>query len=115
MSLHEDIYTTLTTLGEAGDEQLMRLLCRSAEEQLRLQLRSGVTWENCRDAFVMAAAFLAMGMYQQAAADGDVAAFAAGDFSVTMQTGNGSRWHDMARQLMAPYTGDGFAFVGVRG
>ncbi len=115
MSLHEDIYTTLVTLGETGDEQLMRLLCRSAEEQLRLQLRAGIDEEACHDAFVMAAAFLAMGMYQQAASTGDVSAFSAGDFSVTMQMGSGSRWHDMARQLMAPYTGDGFAFVGVRG
>lgn len=114
MSLHEDIYTTLTTLGEVGDEQLMRLLCRSAEEQLRLQLRAGVDEESCREAFIMAAAFIAMGMYRQASADNDVAAFAAGDFSVTMQAGGGARWHDMARQLMAPYTGDGFAFVGVR-
>ncbi len=115
MTLIDEIFETLTTLGECGDQQLMRLLCRSAEQQLRRQLRAGVDESECREAFIMAAAFVAMGMYQQAASGGDVSAFSAGDFSVTMQTGNGSRWQEMARQLMAPYTDDGFAFVGVRG
>lgn len=115
----EEIYTLAAGLSAPSEEEaaLLRLLCQGAEKSLARQVGAGR--EECREALLCAAAFLAAGalLDSRAGAAAGVERFTVGDVSVTTGgSAGGDRLRQLAAGLMAPYrTGEGFAFRGVRG
>jgi hypothetical protein len=95
-----------------GEEELLENLCRAACQRLDRRLRDGVTAEDCADAYVTAAVWLALaGLESQS---GSVSRFSAGD--VTVEKSGAGELENRAWRLMAPYVKDGdFVFRGVRG
>jgi hypothetical protein len=98
-----------------GQEELLERLCRAACRRLDGRLRDGVTAEDCADAFVTAAVWLALaGLNAQSG--GTVSRFSAGDVTVEKSGGEASQLETQAWRLMAPYVRDeNFVFRGVRG
>jgi hypothetical protein len=96
-----------------GQEELLERLCRAACQRLDRRLREGVTAEDCADAYVTAAVWLALaGLNAQSG--GAVSRFSAGD--VTVEKSGAGELENRAWRLMAPYVKDGdFVFRGVRG
>lgn len=111
-----DLAMVLGNVNES-DRQRLEALCKNARQELEGQLRSGVTAQDCGDALVLAAAWLALADLRTGDAAGGVTAFSAGNLSI--QTGEGASGEVLrgrARRLMAPYLLDGgFCFRGVRG
>ena len=105
------IYASASAL--AGESELLRSLCRAAGAELEKRLRPGVSVSDCEDAFVAAAALIAVAGYKSAGIGADdVTAFRAGDVSVTKRGGAdglaaGARLRDEAERLMMPYVCDG--------
>jgi hypothetical protein len=97
-----------------GQEELLERLCRAACQRLDRRLREGVTAEDCADAYVTAAVWLALaGLSGQS---GGVSRFSAGDLTVEKSSGEASDMEKRAWRLMAPYVrDDDFVFRGVRG
>ena len=125
MTLTEEIYEAAGKAAPSGtDEALLQRLCRAAEQQLRARLKDAVQPDDCRDAFVCAAAWMALAGVQagRSAALGCVERFTVGEVSV-QTSGAADTAGDtavsvraQAEQLMQPYCREsGFSFVGVRG
>jgi hypothetical protein len=95
-----------------GEETVLENLCRAACQRLDRRLRAGVTAEDCADAYVTAAVWLALaGLETQS---GGVSRFTAGD--MTVEKSGASELENRAWRLMAPYVKDeDFVFRGVRG
>jgi len=93
--------------------------CAAAAETLSARLPEGKTPEECRGAFLTAAAMLALAMKTDAEAAAGGGSYTAGSVTVRAGgSGNGAsaRLRAQAEALLAPYCADGdFAFVGVRG
>ena len=124
MALTDEIYQTAAVFAPAGtDEQMLRRLCRAAEQAVAARLRAGVTGYDCHDSFVCAAAWIAVSYLPQSAGAGkQVRSFTVGEVSVTETeaasvSGAAACLRTQAELLMAPYcaSGGGFAFLGVRG
>lgn len=119
----EEIYALAAGIARpaAGEETLLRLLCRETERQLARQ--AGDRREECREALLCAAAFLAAAglLDSRGSAGGRVERFSVGEVSVTAGAGSvsggaGDRLRRQAERMMAPYCGgEGFVFIGVRG
>ena len=107
--------------GRAEDEEILRVLCQTAEAELAGRLRPGVTAEDCGEAFPLAAAYWALAGLCAAGQQGTVESFTAGD--VTIRRGNGGTAADQAvalreqaERLLAPWAKDGgFCFQKVMG
>lgn len=105
------------------DEQMLKSLCRAAEQALTARLRAGVQVDDCYDSFVCAAALLAVSFVPGPSQTGrQVRSFTVGEVSVTAaaaeDTGASACLRTQAELLMAPYcvaAEGGFAFTGVRG
>ena len=114
----EEILMLARAVSGAGDAEspLLEPLCQAAQRRWESRLRPGLTPEDCREAFVCAAAFMAAGR-----GGGAVSAFTAGEVSVkgrgaaeSAALARGLR--ETAERLMAPYAGEeSFCFRGVRG
>lgn len=115
--MQEKIVELALALGEVeeAERETLKLLCQAAEEELRGQLREGVTPEKCEPAFVAAAAWTALaGLY--AGRSAGVSSFSAGDLTIHQEDGDGAVLLAQAERVMAPYRVDeGFAFQGVKG
>ena len=116
----EEIYTLAAGLARPAEteEALLRMLCREAERQLERQTEG--RREECREALLCAAAFLAAAGLMDSRGGGAVERFTVGEVSVTTGSGSGSdaagRLRRQAERLMAPYrAAGGFIFRGVRG
>jgi len=114
----EEIYQLAMGLGRPleGEEELLRLLCRSAEQSLDRRL--GGKREECPEAFLCAAALLAAAGLLDSRAGGDTERFTVGEVSVTAGGGGGGglRLRQQAERMIAPYCAqNGFVFRGVRG
>lgn len=98
-----------------AEEAVLQRLCAGAERELRAALAPGTTAEDCADLFLCAAAWLAAANLAGSRCEtgtiqvGDVS-IGGGDWGETAQ-----RMRRQAWKIMAPYCGDGFAFVGVPG
>ena len=107
-----EIYTRAKALyGRESDE--LQNLCGVAEDELRSELRSGVSGYD--EALKKAAAFLALAlMFEIEAAAGELS-YSAGAVSVrTKPSGAAERLKRQARKIMAPYSADDwFSFLGV--
>ena len=118
----DEIFDFAKTVGQvsAEEEGVLLSLCRAAETELSGQLKEGCAAENCRGAFVIAAAWLALaGLCVSRQSGESISAWTAGDVSVRGRENAGEQaavYRAQARRLMAPYIEDGeFAFRGVRG
>lgn len=102
-------------LGAGADrEDILPALALAACEQLRARLRPGVCETDCGEAFVLAAAMIAMDTLRELEGEKGISSFTAGEVSIRC---DGSRsLVRTARALLAPWTTDGsFAVRGVRG
>lgn len=127
MTLLEEIYEAARQAAPSGtgEAQLQRL-CEVAAAQWQRRLKDGVSAEeDCRPAFVCAAAWTAVTMLytQESAQNWNVESFTVGDVSVKTSGGEKTTKQSIpqtlmsqARDLMRPFCKtDGFSFVGVRG
>lgn len=115
--MREEILTLARTLSGAGEDEetALALLCGAAEKEWTERLREGAKPEECREAFLCAAALTAAAGLT--AGRGGMR-FTAGDVSVTETEGEQSAksLREEAQRLMAPYvTAEKFRFRGVRG
>ena len=113
----EQIIALAIAMGASEEQRaILEPLCAAAERTLAAQLRPGLTPQDCTDAFVVCAAWMALDGLHAAGGSG-VTSFTAGDVSI--QTGNGGDTGGLTEQiqrLMAPYLTDGgFYFQGVTG
>ena len=114
----QEIYTRALdwfdeNLPEREQEQL-RQLCSGAMAECRALLRPGVTPENTEPLFQQAAGMLAAAMLMEVQTP-EVKSFQAGKLSIT--TDGGKRAEALrccGKKLLAPWSNDGFAFVGVQ-
>ena len=114
----EQVLELVQALGGAGqDEELLRTLCFAACRALDRRLKDGLTAEDCRGDFPLAAAWLAMDWLRSGQGLEGVTALSAGDISVRREGGGDSgKLSERAWEIMAPYLkGDGFVFRGVPG
>ena len=84
----EQILALARTLGPAGvtETEALEPLCRAARAELEGMLREGVTPEDCGEAFLLGAAWLALAGLA-AGEDGGVESFRAGDVSIRHRSG----------------------------
>lgn len=113
----ERIAAMAATLGKTQADEALKTLCAAAAEELTAQLRPGVAPEDCGEAFVLAAAWIALGQ-RELGGSGEVERFTAGE--VTIQRGDPRLRREalrlQARQVIKPWLRDeGFSFRGVRG
>ena len=96
--------------------EALRTLCAAACGALDERLREGVTAEDCRGAYALAAAWLALDWLREGRGLDGVTALSAGDISVRREGGGSGRLSERALELMGPYLKDeGFVFRGVEG
>lgn len=115
--MKEKVLEMASALGKTEADEALETLCAAAVETLTAQLRPGVAPEDCGQAFVLAAAWMALAQ-RETADGGGVERFTAG--AVTIQRGDSNARREalllQARQVMRPWLGDeGFSFRGVRG
>lgn len=119
----EEILMLARAVSGAGDADspLLEPLCRAARQRWESRLRPGLTPEDCREAFVCAAAFTAAADLAAGRGGGAVSAFTAGEVSVKSRGAAESAslargLRAAAEGLMAPYAGEeDFCFQGVPG
>ena len=118
MSLTEEIYAkALTLVQDSGDIQhaLLETFCRNAFSALRQMLRSGITPEDCKADFVMAASLLGLAAMSETDDVAQMEQIQTGD--LTLRRGNTASapecLREQAQVLMKPYLKDNFTFVGV--
>lgn len=116
--MKEKVLAMAETLGKIDHDETLTTLCDAAVESLTAQLRPGVAPEDCGEAFILAAAWMALAQRELADADGEMERFTAGE--VTIQKGNSNVRREalllQARQVIRPWLRDeGFSFRGVRG
>ena len=116
MTLTEQIYTQALLLSrdvETENQELLRILCRSAEVSLQQKLRDGLTAEDCKADFIAAASMYALAALSEA--QEDMEQVSVGDLTVRKGGKNAAvcclRYQ--AELLMLPYIRDRFSFVGV--
>ena len=113
----EQIAALAAALGHVEAGQDLRTVCHAAQENLTAQLRPGLSPADCGEAFILAAAYLALGTLETLG-DSGVSSFTAGEVSVrrTEDRGRMNRLEQQAARLMQPSLKDrGFLFRGVRG
>lgn len=100
-----------------GEETLLEMLCRAACQRLDSRLREGVTADDCADAYVTAAVWLALAGLSESGASNGISRFSAGDVTIEKSGGNAqSGLESQAWELMCPYLrDDDFVFRGVQG
>ena len=114
----EQVMELVQALGGAEqDEDVLRTLCANACQLLDRQLRDGLTPEDCKGAYPLAAAWLAMDWLRGTQGLEGITSLSAGDISVRRDgAADGGKLSERAMELMAPFfRDDGFVFRGVRG
>lgn len=114
--MQEEILQLVRALCSPTEEDaVLEVLCRAACSHLDSMLAEGVTAENCRDAYLPAAAWLTMDMLRDSRGWEGITALTAGDMTVRRATGSGEL-ECRALSVMAPWLKDRtFVFQGVRG
>lgn len=114
----QQIMELCRAMGAGKDqEELLLPLVQTVQENLRNQLRDGVSPENCGQAFPMAVAALAMEALEQVGeTGGTVTSFTAGDLMIQRRPGAAVRRSMLAERWLSPWLKDGgFVFQGVCG
>ena len=114
----EQVLELLRTLGGAGpDETVLRTLCQNACDMLDRRLKDGLTAEDCGEAYLLAAAWIALDWLRGSQGMEGVTWLSAGDLTVRREGGGDDE--SLARramELMGPFLrDDGFVFRGVKG
>lgn len=98
---------------DVGEEGLTAL-CAAACARLNGLLAEGVTAEDCGEAYILAAAWLAMDWMRLAGESGGITALTAGGMTLRREVGRGGELTRRAMELMGPHLRDaGFVFQGV--
>lgn len=116
MSLTDRIMALAETLGKVEESDGLRILCEAAQTELGGLLKAEITPEDCGEAFVLAAAWLALAGLE--VSDDGVESFTAGEVSIRKKDGSlrQKALRLQALQVIKPYARDeGFVFRGVRG
>ncbi len=118
MTLTEQIYAQAMVLTQDScDEklQLLEILCRSAENSLRENLRDGVTPEDCKADFVAAASLYALAAMSEMDELTQLSQIKAGDLTLRRGSTNSAACclRYQAEMMMKPYMKDRFSFQGV--
>jgi len=112
----DEIVALAATLGKTEESDGLKSLCHVAAEELKGLLRPGLSAEDCGQAFVLAAAWLALAGLE--ASEDGVESFRAGEVTVRKRSGTlrQKALRMQALQVMKGYIDDpGFLFRGVRG
>lgn len=109
----QEIHILATQLLGEEDARLDSV-CVAVCESLRARLRSGVTEDDCAEAFTMAAALYSLSMLKELD-DLGLSAFDAGALKLNFRESGGDALSRMAQRILSPWCGDDFAFRGVRG
>ena len=115
MMLTEQVYAQACLLTDALDEQeqqLLRLLSRSAVNHLSARLRPGLTPEDLKADLVAAVSVFALASLSSAAQVGEMKL---GDVTIKRSGVDTASQclHNQAALIMAPYVKDNFCFLGV--
>lgn len=118
MTLTDQIYAQALVLIqdlEDGDRALLEMLCRSAENVLRMKLRSGVTPEECKVDFIAAASLYALAAMSEIENGIQPEQISAGDLTLRRTSNDAAACclRYQAELIMLPYMKDRFSFVGV--
>ena len=118
MTLTEQIYAqALLLAGELEQKQmeLLKILCRGANNSLASRLRDGLTPEDCKADFIAAASLLALAALNQVGEDAAVEQITAGDLTVKKGSRDAAAncLRSQAELMLAPYLQDRFSFLGV--
>lgn len=112
--MRDQVYARALLLAgepDAGEREVLRLLCGAVFDSLEARLREGMMPEDCREAFVTAAALEAAAELKSLEGIGE---FRAGDLTVKSgETASAEMLRHRAERLMAPYLKDRFLLVGV--
>ncbi len=116
MTIHQLVLMVASDLYGNPDQQTehrLRDFCTCAVAILSSRLRQGLTYEDCRENFTIAAALLALSMLRSFE-DGEVglASFDAGTLSLHFDSRQ-DQLSLIVKQLLAPWCDYGSAFVGV--
>lgn len=118
MTVTEQIYAQALLLVQDmkdGDEALLSVLCRCAENDLTAKLRDGLTPENCKADFVAAASLYAVAALSETVEGRNPAQIHVGDLTIRRPSKNGAACclRFQAQMLIGPYLKDSVAFLGV--
>ena len=120
MSVGQQVYAQALLLAgdlDARQSQLLQVLCRAAASSLESRLREGITVEDCKTDFLLAAALYALASLGDLEETVQLEEFQAGDLTVRQsKSGRETASNCLQRQadgLMLPYLKDRFSFQGV--
>nr|MBQ8244526.1 hypothetical protein [Oscillospiraceae bacterium] len=121
MSFAEQVFARAVQMTDEAEERqldLLRVLCSAAASSLASRLKDGLTPEDCREDFILAASLYALADLGAVAETVQVEEFKAGDLTVKQGSSQNrdavSRClQKQAELLMIPYLKDRFTFVGV--
>lgn len=120
--MHEEIFALAQAIVNPSEAEtaLLEALCSAAEAELSGRIQGDLTAEDCREAFLCAAAFTAAARMLPCRAGSGGEEFTVGDVSIRSGAGDltdsAQALSFAAQRLMAPYRrDDGFAFLGVQG
>ena len=118
MSLSEQIYAQALLLTQDAQEKqlpMLEVLCRSAENSLRLKLRDGITPEDCKADFVASASLYALAALSELDEEMQMEQVKLGDLTLRRESPNAAACclRYQADRMMQPYLKDTFAFMGV--
>ena len=120
MSLTEQVLThALLLAGEITQRQqrMLETLCSAVISSLQSRLREGLTPDDCKADFIVAASLMALAALAGISEDVPVEQITVGDFSVKKGTitydAASNCLRAQAELMMTPYLKDNFSFVGV--
>lgn len=118
MTLTEQIYAqAMVLIQDSEDEKLpmLEILCRCAENSLRMNLREGVSPEDCKADFVAAASLYALAAMSEMDEMAQMEQIKAGDLTLRRGSTDSAACclRYQAEVMMSPYMKDRFSFVGV--
>ena len=118
MTLTDQIFAqALLLAGELEHKQmdLLKILCRGANNSLANRRRDGLKPEDCKADFVAAASLFALSALSDADEDSAIEMFQAGDLSIRRRSRDAASncLRNQAELMIAPYLKDWFSFLGV--
>lgn len=118
MTLTETIYAQACLLAgelESRDQEMLKILCQSAESALTARLRLGLAPEDCRADFVAAASLFALASLSAVSQDAAFGEMKLGDVTLKRQDADAASrcLYNQAELIIAPYLADRFHFMGV--
>lgn len=120
MSLAEQVFThALLLAGNVTQQQsqMLEALCGAVVSSLRSRLREGLTPDDCKADFIVAASLMALAALAGVSGDVPVEQITAGDFSIKKGTisydAASNCLRNQAEMMISPYLKDRFSFRGI--